>query len=73
MGTPSSRSTICGASYFVCPGTNRHLRQPRLALGDVPSTTLNVPSDSDGGDIKRQRTGASIPQSNVQHQGQLTT
>ncbi|KAI4207210.1 MAG: hypothetical protein LQ346_000704 [Caloplaca aetnensis] len=49
------------------------VQQPRLALGDVPSTTLNVPSDSDGGDVKRQRTGASIPQSNVQHQGQVTT
>lgn len=73
MGTPSSESTICGALDSVCLGTNQHLRQPRLALGDVPSTTLNVPSDSDGGDVKRQRTGASIPQSNVQHQGQVTT
>ncbi|KAL8907893.1 MAG: hypothetical protein Q9207_001130 [Kuettlingeria erythrocarpa] len=48
------------------------VQQPRLAFGNVPSTTLNVPSDADGGDVKRQRTGASIPQRNMQHQGQLT-
>ncbi|KAL8763783.1 MAG: hypothetical protein Q9184_000485 [Pyrenodesmia sp. 2 TL-2023] len=49
------------------------VQQPRPALGDVPPTTLNVSSDSGAGDVKRQRTGASMPQGNVQLQGQLTT
>ncbi|KAL8704091.1 MAG: hypothetical protein Q9201_002752 [Fulgogasparrea decipioides] len=37
-------------------------QQSRPALGDVTATTVNVPSNDVGGDLKRQRTGETVPQ-----------
>ena len=49
------------------------VRQSRPALGDVTSTTVNVPSDSGGGDAKRQRMSGPVPQGNGHDQGQATS
>ncbi|KAL8736369.1 MAG: hypothetical protein Q9181_002446 [Wetmoreana brouardii] len=45
------------------------VQQSRPALGDVTATTVNVPSSDVGGDLKRQRTGETVPQGAGQNQG----
>lgn len=48
------------------------LQQTRPALGDVTSTTVNVPSDSGGGDAKRQRLSDTVTQGIGPNQGTVS-
>ncbi|KAL8833684.1 MAG: hypothetical protein Q9170_004129 [Blastenia crenularia] len=49
------------------------VQQPRPALGDVTSTTVNTHADSGGGDAKRQRMSGPVPQSNGHNQGPVVS
>ncbi|KAL8766595.1 MAG: hypothetical protein Q9209_006660 [Squamulea sp. 1 TL-2023] len=64
VGMPGSGvSPLANRSLYKPPQMKRPaegnlIQQPRPALGDVTSITVNVPPDAgDGGEVKRQRTG----------------
>ncbi|KAL8938102.1 MAG: hypothetical protein Q9216_004075 [Gyalolechia sp. 2 TL-2023] len=55
----------------VAEGNN--VQHARPALGDVTSTTVNVPSDSGGGDAKRQRMSGPVTQGNGLDRGPVSS
>lgn len=76
MPVGAAASPLANRGSYKPPQMKRGFEgQQRPALGDVTSTTVNVPpSDTGGGDAKRQKTGAPpVGQRNGQVQGQVAT